>query len=205
MSGDTYIDYLRHGMPMGGRMYRGQIDDPLSELGFEQMRAAADAEGGWVQVISSPMQRCRAFADELGRAHGLPVRLDDRLMEVGFGEWEGMTGGQIDARWPDARSDFYQDPYKNRPLGAEPLMHFFARCVEAWDEISTRYLGERVLVVTHAGVIRATLAHVAGVPIERMYRFQVANASLTRIHLSEQRPPQILFHGRDVARVGQTA
>lgn len=81
----TLIDMLRHGEPVGGRRYRGQTDDPLSDKGWRQMRAATAETRPWTAIVSSPLLRCRAFAEELAGQTGLPLAVDDRLKEVGFG------------------------------------------------------------------------------------------------------------------------
>ena len=51
---DTIIDLIRHGQPVGGRRYRGQIDDPLSERGWEQMWSAVRNPAPWEEIICSP-------------------------------------------------------------------------------------------------------------------------------------------------------
>ncbi|MEW6253578.1 MAG: histidine phosphatase family protein, partial [Planctomycetota bacterium] len=61
----TLIDLMRHGEPVGGRRYRGQVDDPLSEKGWAQMRAAVGEAAPWHHVVSSPLLRCREFAETL--------------------------------------------------------------------------------------------------------------------------------------------
>ena len=63
---NTIIDFIRHGEPVGGRAYRGHnIDDPLSEKGWQQMRTAVADHCPWSQLISSPLLRCKDFANEL--------------------------------------------------------------------------------------------------------------------------------------------
>ena len=61
----TTIDLLRHGEPIGGRRYRGHIDDPLSEYGWSEMWHAVSGETPWQQIITSPLRRCREFAEAL--------------------------------------------------------------------------------------------------------------------------------------------
>ena len=61
----TTIDLIRHGEPVGGSKYRGQTDDPLSEKGWEQMRAAVGDHRPWEAILTSPLARCRAFAEKL--------------------------------------------------------------------------------------------------------------------------------------------
>ena len=82
----TLIDPIRHGLPVGGARYRGHaIDDPLSESGWQQMWDAVGDAAPWNRIVSSPLKRCRDFAEALGTRHGLPLELDDGLREVGFG------------------------------------------------------------------------------------------------------------------------
>ena len=79
MPSETCIDLLRHGEPVGGRRYRGQIDDPLSDTGWQQMRAALADRRDWDIIYTSPLRRCAEFAGELAARHGLPLASDPRL------------------------------------------------------------------------------------------------------------------------------
>ncbi len=177
----TLIDYLRHGLPEGGSRYRGhRIDDPLSDTGWAQMRTTAAALGGWQVVVSSPLQRSRAFAEWLADTQNLPLHIDHDLREVGFGDWEGRTRAELLAERADEYHAFYADPVHNRPAGAEPLEAFGARVADAFERIATYHAGQRVLVVAHAGVIRATLGHVLAAPPANWYRAAVDNAAVSR-------------------------
>ena len=175
------IDLMRHGEPLGGRKYRGQKDDPLSERGWAQMRAAAGQSGPWSAVVSSPLRRCAAFARELADSRGLALRLDADLREVGFGAWEGLTREELEAQSPGVVARFYRDPLGQRPAGAESLCEFRERVLRAWARLLQRPSGRHVLVVAHAGVIRVIVAEVLGMPLSNLYRLQVPNAGLTRI------------------------
>ncbi|MCF6336412.1 MAG: alpha-ribazole phosphatase family protein [Gammaproteobacteria bacterium] len=179
---ETVIDFIRHGEPEGGRRFRGHsIDDVLSEKGWTQMRRVVESGCPWTQIVSSPLVRCHAFADELNQQHHVPVRIDDRLKEVGFGSWEGLTHDEIQARELSDYQAFYRDPVSNRPPGAEPLDVFFARVSSALKTIVADFSGQHVLVVAHAGVIRAIMAHVLDIPAMAVYRIQVVNAGLSRV------------------------
>jgi broad specificity phosphatase PhoE len=185
---ETVIDFIRHGEPMGGKRYRGHgIDDPLSELGWRQMWAALEGFRGWDRIISSPMRRCREFAEALALEAGQGVRVDPRLREVGFGSWEGRTAEQIKREDPDGFEGFYQDPLRCRPVGAEPLEAFLSRVTEAFDALVAEHSGEHVLVVAHAGVIRAAVARVLNAPPERLYRMYIPYAALTRFRSADGR------------------
>lgn len=184
---DSIIDLIRHGEPVGGRAYRGNnIDDPLSDKGWQQMRDAVGKNCPWSHIISSPLIRCKAFADELAAKHGLEVSIDERLKEVGFGEWEGKTPAELKTERLEEYQAFYADPVNNRPPGAENLDDFIHRVVDSYTYITSHYAGKHVLVVAHAGVMRAIIAHVLHAEPIGLYRIKVNNAGITRILVTER-------------------
>lgn len=190
----TTVDLMRHGEPVGGRRYRGQIDDPLSEKGWAQMHAAVGEAAPWTRIVASPLLRCRAFAETLADRHGLPLMLDARLMEVGFGAWEGKSAAEIETAVPGTLARFKADPVNARPPGAEPLDAFHARVAAALDHLLTEHAGQHVLLVGHAGVMRMALAWALAIPLEHAYRIEVATATLTRLRFESGRA-SLIFHG----------
>ena len=181
MNAATRLDYLRHGVPEGGSRYRGhRIDDPLSEQGWQQMRKTVADLTGWDLIVSSPLQRCAAFAAWLGEVRSLPVVIEHNLREVGFGDWEGRTRDELLRERADEYHAFYRDPVRNRPAGAEPLEAFGERVAQVFEQLARVHAGQHLLVVAHAGVIRATLGHVLQAPPVCWYRAAVDNASLSR-------------------------
>jgi alpha-ribazole phosphatase len=193
----TLIDLMRHGEPVGGRRYRGQTDDPLSEKGWQQMWEGAGSCQGWQHIVTSPLQRCAAFADALGDKLGIGVTRDDRLKEAAFGEWEGRTAAEICAGDPLRVLRFKHDPVAFAPEGAEPLMKFHARVGDAWRDILAAHGGRYVLVIGHAGVMRMMMAHALDLPPENCYRIHIENAALTRIQVEQSEGillPTLLFH-----------
>ena len=192
---EMVVDLLRHGEPVGGRRYRGQLDDALSERGWEQMWQAVGERNEWQQIVTSPLQRCHAFATALGERHGLPVQGEPRFAEVGFGDWEGKTRAELEALIPGQLSRFYQDPVNNRPPGAESLDDFVTRVRAGFNAVLTAYPGQSVLVVAHAGVIRAILSRVLSMPSQAMYRINVANGGMTRLVTARERTVNLVSHG----------
>lgn len=194
---DTTIDFLRHGEPVGGRRYRGGgADDPLSEKGWQQMWSAVGEQLPWSHIVTSPLQRCRAFAEALQQKHGLPVEIDARLQEVGLGSWEGRSPDEIIARNEAEYRAFYANPQLNRPPGAEPLEAFGARVAAAMESVLEQHVGRHVLVVAHAGVIRAAVGHVLQSQPLAWYRTRIDNAAFTRFH-SGRYGMKLEFHNRD--------
>lgn len=194
---ETVIDFIRHGEPEGGHRFRGNsIDDVLSEKGWAQMRSVVGDACPWTQIVSSPLLRCYAFASELSQQHHVPLSIDDRLKEVGFGDWEGSTRAEIQARDLSGYQAFYADPVCARPPGAEPLDVFFTRVSGALKTIVADFAGQHVVAMAHAGVIRAVLAHVLDIPAAAAYRIQVVNAGLSRVRY-ESGHFQLIFLNRN--------
>jgi len=194
----TIVDLIRHGEPVGGRKYRGQTDDPLSEKGWMQMRTAVGEHRPWQTILTSPLLRCSEFATELATRHRLQIHSDPRLMEIGFGAWEGKTSAELKATDPEILLRFWQDPVTHRPEGAEPVQSFHDRIASAWQDILAQYANQHTLIVCHAGVIRMTLVHLLGMPIPNVFRIQVGNASITRIEIDNYQGqwfPRLIFHG----------
>ena len=186
MSLITTLDFLRHGEPVGGKRYRGQTDDPLSDKGWAQMRGATQGTRPWQAIVTSPLSRCRAFADALGAEMALPVQVVPGFAEVVFGVWEGHTAQELNQADADTVFDFKCDPVSRRPRGAEALDAFLARVVAAFETTLAEQAGRHVLVVAHAGVMRMVACHVLGLDPARAYRINVGSAALMRIKVEQR-------------------
>lgn len=194
----TTVDLIRHGQPLGGDRFRGQLDDPLSEAGWEDMRLALGEATPWGAVISSPLKRCADFARGFAGRCGLALEIEPRFIEIGFGEWEGSTYDEILAGSAERLHAFWADPSSTSPPGGETVAAFQARVLEAWNDLLREHDGGHVLAVVHAGVIRTVVCAVLGIPMDRYYRLEVPKARVTRIRHDDRRGrhgPRVLFHG----------
>ncbi|HHJ34868.1 MAG TPA: histidine phosphatase family protein [Gammaproteobacteria bacterium] len=193
----TYIDVIRHGEPVGGRRYRGySIDDPLTEKGWSQMRAAVTGLPPWQHIITSPLKRCLEFSQELADDLQVPFSIVDDLKEIGFGEWEGKTPEEILAEDNEALEHFYRDPVHNRPRGAEPLDTFSQRVWDAYLDIIKEHQDKHILVVAHAGVARAITANILKMSLDDVYsRLKIEYGAIIRSAVDEGQPPKLLIQG----------
>lgn len=178
-AGRIAIELLRHGETEGGARYRGRTDDKLTETGWRQMRSALADAVGWRQVVASPLSRCADFARAYALEYRLPLRIDERLRELDFGEWEGRTAEEIMETSPQALLSFWQDPWEHGPPGGEPLAHMYSRVIGAWRDIVAD--ARATLVIGHGGPLRVILCHVLRLPLERLLHVEVPHATLHRI------------------------
>ena len=194
----THIDVLRHGEPLGGRRYRGHgVDDPLTEKGWQQMWDAVAGCADWQHVLTSPLSRCHDFAQQLAKKLRIGYSIDDRFKEVGFGTWEGLTPDEILASDAEALKHFYRDPIRNRPEGAEPLEAFSRRVWDAYNDSAKKYANEHILIVAHAGVIRAITANILGMDLDRVYsNLKIEYGGIISSMLSENEKPKLVIIAR---------
>lgn len=181
---ERIITLLRHGETTGGSGFRGRSDDALTALGWQQMQTAVADGGNWDAIVSSPLRRCADFAQWLGDAHHIRVHYDAKLQELDFGRWEGRTAAELMQSDAGALGAFWNDPYHNPPPDGEALHAFEQRVLSAWQEIATLE-HRRILLITHAGVIRMLLCHLHNAPHSQLLQFDVAHASLHRVAISQ--------------------
>jgi probable phosphoglycerate mutase len=161
--------FVRHGETdwnAEGRL-QGQRDIPLNDRGRAQARrngaaiAGALADGANFDFVASPLGRARETMEIVRTALGLDpsiYRLDDRLMEISYGEWEGLTGEELILRDPQAIAARDADKWEFVPPGGESYRLLSDR-VARW--LVT--LDQPTLIVAHGGVGRVLRARVLGV------------------------------------------
>ena len=152
----------------------GRLDPPLDLLGRDQAEALATAVGPVDRVISSPLARARETAAAFGRA----VEVDDRWIEVDYGEFDGMPLADVPA---EAWAAWRRDP-DFTPPGGESLRRLGERVAAALDDLSA--LDEpdtTTVVVTHVSPIKAAVSWALGGDELTTWRLWVAPASITRI------------------------
>lgn len=180
----TLVDLIRHGEPVGGPRFRGSQDDPLSQLGWRQMEAAVAEGTRWDAILTSPLLRCRLFAETLAERQGIPLHCEERLREIAFGEWEGLTAEAIAARWGERLELFWTDAEAYPPPGGELLSDFQSRVLAAWDDWTERLAGQNILLIGHGGIVRVILGAVLGVPPRRgLSAISVPYAWCSRVRL----------------------
>ncbi|SEI24797.1 alpha-ribazole phosphatase family protein [Pseudomonas asplenii] len=179
-----HLDLLRHGETEQGGGLRGSLDDALTDQGWEQMRQAVLGRGPWCRLVSSPLQRCARFAEELGERLGLPVELERDLQELHFGTWEGQSAAALMQTDAEALGRFWTDPYGFTPPEGEPVSQFAERVLAAVARLQQRYAGEQVLLISHGGVMKLLLAQARGLPREQLLQVEVAHGAMFALQVS---------------------
>jgi broad specificity phosphatase PhoE len=166
---------VRHGRTeanAAGRLL-GRSDIPLDDLGRAQAASLAASIESVDRVVSSPLQRTR----ETAAAFGAPVEVDERLVELDYGDFDGRAFGDLPAgTWEQWRSD-----PGFTPPGGESLEELGSRVRACLDELAPAAMHGTVVVVSHVSPIKAGVAWALGVSEELSWRLHVSPASITRI------------------------
>jgi probable phosphoglycerate mutase len=173
---------VRHGRTDANArgLLQGRLDPPLDETGRRQAEAIADMVGPVDHVITSPLRR----AQETATYFGLPVTIDERWVELAYGEYEGVPFGEVPPRiWQQWRTN---REFKTR--GGESFGHLDDRVRDACEELRPQIAERNVVVVSHVSPIKATVAWTLGVTMAIMFHCHLSHASLCRIDVSQFGP-----------------
>ncbi|MES1924225.1 histidine phosphatase family protein [Salinisphaera sp. T31B1] len=198
----TTVDLLRHGECEGGPIFRGSRDVALAPAGWQRLQDVAACQAGWQRIVTSPLVRCRAFAEWLAAARALPVQVDPRLQEIGFGDWEGRPVAEVWRDDAEAAAAWYRDPEAHPPTGGERLASLRKRARMAFDAHVATGRGRHLLLVTHGGLIRTLLADLLSMPGAAVHRLDTPYACLSRLaitHAEQGESLRLLGHNMGTA------
>lgn len=186
------VTLLRHGHTTSGPVYRGRVDSPLSDKGWQQMQ---DAAGGITSdlIITSPLQRCAKFADHLQAQIGAQVVRDERLLEMDFGDWDGRGRDEVWQQDADSVKAFWADPMYVSPPNGENLTQVQNRAALALEEhIAAAIEAEHkhLLLISHGGVIRCLLGKVLQMSGKGLFHLYVPYAGLAHLKVAHYKVAQ---------------
>jgi probable phosphoglycerate mutase len=182
----AHLTLIRHGETDSNRVHRfqGQMDVPLNAIGLQQAQRLADRLAGEpfdVGVVSD-LARTQATAAPLATRLGLTLQTDARWREQHFGVFEGQQVRDILDRHPGLWAQWVrQDADFALPGGGESIRVFHARIWSALDALAAAHVGQRVLVVTHGGVLDMVWRTVRGQSLSSARQCAIPNAGVNRL------------------------
>ncbi len=165
--GPRRIVVVRHAETVdnAARIWQGHKDTALSDLGRQQVAAAAPHLAAYAPalIVSSDLQRAASTADAIAGLTDVEVRLDARLREVHVGEWQGMHADDVREQYPDlvAALDRGEDP--PRGVTCETRAEVAVRAGAVLREVARELLpGETAVVVAHGVSARVAASDLVG-------------------------------------------
>jgi broad specificity phosphatase PhoE len=176
--------YVRHGetdFNAEGRL-QGRRDTELNARGRQQAKECGELlrdlfardrrQPAEFAYVASPLKRARETMEILRATLGLEPRsyaTDDRLMEISYGEWEGLTLPEIEARYPRRLAERERDKWDFAPPGGESYRDL-TKCIDDWYTGLTR----DTVVAAHGGGVRALMALFNVMPKEEATHARIA-------------------------------
>lgn len=164
--------------------FQGRINTELSELGHRQ----ADSLIPYFKNIpvkrlyASPLKRALQTAQRIEAATTLPILPTDNLIEIDFGEWDGLSHAQAAQIYGKQFRDFYYHPSKSPFPGEGSLTHVQMRIKQEIDTIlRENSLDSSIAIVTHGGVLRVILLYLLQMDLCFYRNFRFDNASISII------------------------
>ena len=181
----TELILIRHGETLWNQQRRmqGHSDSPLSDAGVRQARQVALRlkQFAFSALYSSDSGRAHQTARSVAEVTGHDIVLDARLRERHFGVFEGLTGSEIEAKFPadyvrfKARDQDYVIP------GGESAREFRTRVLACMHEIAGRHVGELAVVITHGLVLDVVYRAALGIAPELPRIHELVNAGINRL------------------------
>jgi probable phosphoglycerate mutase len=176
---------VRHGETPWNRegRYQGRTDIPLSETGQAQVRTLGERLKS-VDIklaVASPLSRAKNTAEAILGDRATKLELDPGLLEISHGEWEGQLASDVEISHAEMFGVWRSRPGRTSPAGpgAETLGDVETRAWAVLERVCER-LGpdDTALIAAHDAVNRVLICRVMGVPLERIWSFRQAPASL---------------------------
>jgi len=145
--------------------FRGRADIDLDEAGMKQAEAAGARIAEWQvsAIYSSPLRRALTTAEILARPFGLDVKLLPGIIDIDYGEWQGLSPEEAAAKDNGLYATWMQSPHKVRFPGGESLLEVRERAASAVEGLITQHPKETIALVSHKVVCKALILSLLGV------------------------------------------
>lgn len=179
---------IRHGQTQWNNESRvqGRTDIPLNEKGRLQAAAIAERlqDDHFDAVYASPLSRAKETAEEIAKRHGAKVVLDEDIIEIQFGKWEGLTSPELNKTYPELFADWgwIERPEACKEMAAESQQEIVARSLRFVKRLESLHdCSARILVVGHTMPTKMIIAHFIGLPYNRIRSLRIENCAYNEV------------------------
>lgn len=176
------------------RRFQGRADIPLNEEGRRLARITSEAlkETAFTKIYTSPLKRAYETAMIIKGDRDIPVIEEPRIIEIGFGEYEGLCCGKDNFNIPDPEfMNFFDKPEAYEPpRGAEGIDELKARTADFLHEIvhNKNMENDTILVSTHGAALRGLLSYINGIELKDFWKGGVhKNCAVTIVDVNDGR------------------
>lgn len=162
----TRLVVVRHGRTEWNRVerFRGRADIQLDEVGIRQAEAAAARIAEWQvsAIYSSPLNRALSTAEILARPFSLEVKLLPGIIDIDYGEWQGLSPEEATAKYGDLYSTWLNSPHQVKFPAGESLAEVRERAASAVGDLIAQHPKETIVLVSHKVVCQILILSLLG-------------------------------------------
>ncbi len=181
----TELVLLRHGKTIciEKGLYCGSINPPLSPQGVAETKRTArlfeamEPDAVYVSESRRAVQTARIIAPRR------PAVTNQALREMDFGRFEGLSADDIALRMPEAWQDYLNDPQTFTFPNGDNVARFLQNAYEAVRQTAAQHDGQRVLIVTHKGVIIAALSYLMHGDFQHCFCYDIRPSGFVRLRV----------------------
>jgi len=172
----TRLIVIRHGRTEWNHVerFRGRADIDLDEVGIRQAEAIAGRIAEWQisAIYSSPLRRALTTARILARRFDLEVKSLPGIVDIDYGEWQGLSPEEAEARDSALYAKWLESPDTVKFPGGESLAEVMERAASAVDDLIVQHPKETIVLVSHKVVCQILILNLIG--LDSSHFWQVA-------------------------------
>ena len=172
---------VRHGQTAWnvGEIFRGRADIPLDETGKHEVHLAGETLKNETlhAVYSSPLSRSMETAENIAKFHDVSVTPLDAIIDISYGEWEGLGSQEVQQKYPDLHALWLTEPHKVLFPGGESLDEVRSRTMTALEDLLAKHQDENFALVAHRVPNKVICCALLGLDNSHFWRIQQDTAS----------------------------
>jgi broad specificity phosphatase PhoE len=186
----TEIILARHGETEWNvkEVFRGRIDVELNETGVRQAELLAQYLSDFKieAVCSSPLRRALKTAEMIASYHGLDAEIADGLIDLDYGEWQGVSHQKVKKRYKDSYAEWIENPHQLTMPGGESLNDVRQRAISIINGVIARYRGT-VVLVSHRVVNKVLICALLGLDNSHFWNIKQDTCGMTTFTYENER------------------
>ncbi len=162
----TTIYLIRHAQAQGNvdRVFQGHYDGKITDFGIKQLECLSEAfkDIKLDAIYTSPLSRAYTTAEYANKYHNLEIKINDDLIEINGGDWEGRKWTEFPISDPEQSDNWYNNPYEFCAPNGERMKDAYERIKNAILQIVKENKDKTICIISHGGVISCAINWLMG-------------------------------------------
>ena len=179
-----------------GERFRGRSDIDLNDIGIRQAEATAAQMSRWkiATIYSSPLPRAMTTARILAQPLNMEPHPAEGLIDIDYGEWQGLSLEEAKSRDPQRYSQWLEDPSLATFPRGEGLDQVRSRVVGAVDSLLSSHPEGTLVLVSHKVVCKVLMCHFLGLELSRFWQVEQYTCAINQVDFGPSFPVVTLFN-----------